>query len=632
MRGGWLVAVLFGTAQALTWPVGGEVRAEEPAKSADQPAPAVSLPAKKPQVADQAPGTSEPSSEPQTASEPGSSAGPPSGAQPESAGTQEPEPQMADTAPPVPAHPVVALIRAKLADAELRKDAHADDLAALESFYGAGTDGPLWITEMGYSAKAHAALFEIEKAEDWGLDKAGFDLPRADLLPSDLEAQAVAEIRLDLMILKYARHARGGRLIPVELNSRFDMAPPLRDPESVLAEIEAADAPDTYLQSLHPKHEQFVLLREALLKARGKGDKKDETAKAAEDVAKKDDAKKDDPTKDDAAEKDAAKKDESAKKDDAAEKNESAKTASGAKPQASEKDIKRLILNMERWRWMPEDLGSLHVVNNSPEFMLYVVKDGKRIFTDKTLVGTVNYATPIFTADMKTIVFNPDWYAPQTVVVENLLPHLSKKNYGILKSHKLSVSYNGAAVDVRKVNWTRSNVLAYTFTQKAGPTNVLGKVKFLYPNKHTVYMHDTLPYRRKVFKESKRAIGHECVRMEKPLRFAEVLLAEGNGWPAGKVKSLWDKGVNSPATLERSIPVHTTYFTAVVDEKGKVSTFADLYGFDNKLATALFGNATGFPMPPPEPKKQPGAATASAPASRTVASGIAGSLQGFIDD
>ena len=92
---------------------------------------------------------------------------------------------------------------------------------------------------------------------------------------------------------------------------------------------------------------------------------------------------------------------------------------------------------MERWRWMPEDLGELYVWNNSPEFMLYVVKDGKTIYADKTLVGTIAYATPVFTADMKTIVFNPDWNAPETVVTENLLPPLREGNYSILRIHKL---------------------------------------------------------------------------------------------------------------------------------------------------------------------------------------------------
>jgi hypothetical protein len=129
-------------------------------------------------------------------------------------------------------------------------------------------------------------------------------------------------------------------------------------------------------------------------------------------------------------------------------------------------------------------------------------------------------------------------------------------------------------------------------------------------------------------------IGHECVRMEKPEQFADVLLAADKGWPASRVKELWDKGVNSPVSLDGKIPVHMTYFTAVVDETGKVSTFADVYGLDNKLATALFGNAAGFPLPPPEPKRPQGEeADASSPVKRTAGGNdIAGSLGGFAGD
>jgi murein L,D-transpeptidase YcbB/YkuD len=280
---------------------------------------------------------------------------------------------------------------------------------------------------------------------------------------------------------------------------------------------------------------------------------------------------------------------------------------------------------------MPENLGSVYVWNNSPEFMVYVVKNGKAIFADKTLVGTIGYATPVFTADMKTIVFNPDWTAPETVVTENLLPQLRNRNYSILSTHKLLVSYQGNPVNPASVDWGRVNILNYTFTQKTGPDNVLGKVKFLFPNKHTVYMHDTVPFRKKLFKEPVRMVGHECVRMEKPQQFAEVILAEGNGWQASQIKELWEKGVNSPVTIDRKIPVHMTYFTAVVNDAGKVSTFADVYGLDRKLAIALFGNPTGFPQPPPEPK-QPQTDASSPARPATFGGSIAASLSGFLRD
>jgi murein L,D-transpeptidase YcbB/YkuD len=261
--------------------------------------------------------------------------------------------------------------------------------------------------------------------------------------------------------------------------------------------------------------------------------------------------------------------------------------------------------------------------------MLYVVKEGKMIYADKTLVGTIGHATPIFSADMATIVFNPDWIAPESVLVEKLLPRLREKSYSILKKHRFSVSYQGRPVNVTRINWGRVDIRSFTFTQKAGPGNNLGKIKFLYPNKHDVYMHDTLPVRKKVFKEEMRAIGYGCVRMEKPDRFAELLLAEDKGWPASEVKDLWDKSVNNPVTLDGKLPVHTTYFTVVVDEAGKVATYADLYGLDRKMAAALFGNAEGFPEPPPEPK-QPQGSSSSVSARTEGSSGIGDALDSFL--
>jgi murein L,D-transpeptidase YcbB/YkuD len=549
MRGARFATVLLLSAEALALGAAAPAWAEEPVP-ASAPAPAAPLAAE----------------QPGRASEPRSVA---------SGGTE----LAVAVAPPAPVDAVVAIIRTKLGDAAVTKGFNADDVGALEAFYASRTSGPLWMTNMGLSAKGQAVLFEIARADDWGLDASAFELPPFGALPTNGEAQALDEIKLDLAMLKYARYARGGRFDPLEVSKLYDQTPPVRDPATVLTEIAAADAPDEYLRSLHPKHEQFERLRQALLAARSKND-------------------------------------------------------GDAKAKANDKNSKRLIINMERWRWLPEDLGSIHVWNNSPEFMLYVVKDGKRIYADKTLVGTSGYATPVFSADMKTIVFNPDWVAPETVVTENLLPPLSQGNYSILKIHKLSVYYQGKPVDVSRVNWTRSNILSYTFSQRAGPSNVLGKVKFLFPNRHTVYMHDTLPVRRKWFKQSVRMIGHECVRMEKPDKFAEVLLAADKGWPESKVKSLWDNERNASVSIDGKIPVHMVYFTAVVDDDGKVSTFADVYGLDRKLAAALFGDTTGFPPPPPDskPTETQEASSAPRPSRGNVGgTGIAASL-GFLDD
>jgi murein L,D-transpeptidase YcbB/YkuD len=567
MRGLARIAVLGGAALVLTLGPGAFAQTLGQAPQAPLPKPSL------------APYLPPPTPAPEVQESPAAPAPAPEAAPSDPNSPDEPAPdeppraEASEPTPPVPAGPVVTSLRATLADPAFRKDRHDDDLAALEAFYAARTD-PVWATEMGLSAKAQAALFEIEKAGDFGLDASAFELPQPNALPPNIEAQSLAELKLSSAILTYARHARGGRFNPSAISTLFDQRPPLRDPRTVLNEIAAADAPDAYLRALHPKHEQFERLRQALLKARAGG-----------------------------------------KSDDAA--------------------AKRLIINMERWRWMPEELGSLHVWNNSPEFMLYVVKDGKRIYADKILVGTIGYATPVFSADMKTIVFNPDWIAPPTVVRENILPHLKNRRYGILKSHRLFVSYQGKPVDATKVDWARVNGMAYTFSQKAGPHNNLGKAKFLYPNRHHVYMHDTLPVRKKYFKQPVRMIGHECVRMEQPLRFAEVLLAEANGTPPARVKELWEKSNNGTVTIGRKLPVHMVYFTAMVDDAGKVETVADVYGLDRKMAVAMFGSAAGFPEPPPESKQPPlGEASASTPAARrtTADNDFARAVQGFFGD
>jgi murein L,D-transpeptidase YcbB/YkuD len=153
----------------------------------------------------------------------------------------------------------------------------------------------------------------------------------------------------------------------------------------------------------------------------------------------------------------------------------------------------------------------------------------------------------------------------------------------------------------------------------------LGKVKFLYPNKHVVYMHDTI--RRDLFKPTVRAIGHNCIRMEKPSRLAEVLLKEDKGWDAQKVADLIDKGYDSAVNLDHPVPVHTTYFTAEVDDQGKVSTFADIYGLDRKVAPVVLGKAVTYAAPADNSEAEAVAAPALRP--KAPKENVAGSIQGL---
>ena len=481
---------------------------------------------------------------------------------------------------PPPGSPLVEAIRTKLADPALRQSATTDDLDAVVAFYNARGEA-VWMTDMGFSSEAQAAIDEILKADDWGLSSSAFDLPSAGDLPDSADEQALGEIKLDLAILRYARYARGGRTDPDKLKN-VDMTPTFRDPKIVLTEVAAAPEPDAYLQSLHPKHEQFQRLHQALLKAR-------------------------------------------------------AESEAGAKP----RDMQRIIVNMERWRWMPENLGDLYLQLNIPEFMMYVVKNGKTIHSEKIVVGKPVYATPIFSADLKSIVFNPEWTVPSTIIREDLLPRLRGgggglfgSNTSILKQHQLNVNYNGKRVDPSSIDWNRVNMGAISFTQAPGPTNVLGKVKFLYPNRHSVYMHDTI--KRNLLDLTVRSEGHHCPRVANPGKVAAVVLAEDQGLPQAEVDKLLAKGYNSGVSLRHRVPVHTTYFTAVVDEEGKVKSFADVYSLDGGVAAAILGKgaqpaavADNAESAPPKPQAAPSAAPAPTSAVRSSpppppASGFAG--------
>jgi len=467
------------------------------------------------------------------------------GAEPASAEPAAAEP--AEVAPP-PAHPIVAEVRVRLVDPSFKKHVRAADLKALEEFYDTREGPPLWVTDAGFSDKAQAVIKEIGKADDWGLEASAFDLPPANDLLATSNALADDELQLSLAVLKYARYAQVGRMTPKQASPLFDQHPRLRDPKTVLTEIAAAPAPDTYLTSLHPQHEQFKRLHQALLKARAKA------------------------------------------------------KASGRKP-SNDRDVQLIVMNMERWRWLPRSLGALYVWNNVPEFNTRVIKNGKTVYVEKTIVGQLKYATPLFSAPMRNIVFHPNWTVPPTIVNEDLAPKLQGDSGGffstsksaILARYGLKVNLKGEPVDPDTVDWKNVNVRAYTFTQDPGPSNVLGELKFNFPNRHAIYMHDTV--QPELFDESVRSLSHGCIRVHDPDRFAAMLLAQDKGWSMAQVRNQLAKDQTSVIGLNRRIPVHITYFTAVVDAYGNVNKLGDIYGIDNRMAKKMFRNPARFPVP-----------------------------------
>jgi murein L,D-transpeptidase YcbB/YkuD len=515
----------------------------------------------------------------------------PNGPAPKAPGA-EAKPANTAQAPQAELDPLATQILAHVAKAGGRSDAR-DDAAGAIAYYTENKGEAIWVSKDGFNHKAQKAIHEIRNANEWGLDASAFQIPSNPGASSHLEAQAEAEIKLSLAVLKYARHARGGRLDPTSISPIIDRRPHIYDPKSVLEGISATDSPDAYLRGLHPKHEQFKRLRQAYL-ALGKGPG-------------------------------GAGSSENGSSGDGFSQNEEAgDSIFGSESRGGgslDQKRLRLLVNMERWRWMPESLGEFYVWDSVPEQYTRVYDHGKMVLQERIVVGKPSTPTPTFSAQMQFITFNPEWGVPEGIKVNDLAPRLKSSGGGggafllfggsggsgsssdfLQRMGGLQVTLNGKRVDPDSVDWSRVDIRRYTFTQPAGGKNPLGQVKFRFPNKHDVYMHDTVD--RHLFGNGQRAFSHGCMRTQDPLHFAEVLLAHDRGTTAAQIRDMVASGQTNEIALRNPIPVHIAYFTAEVDEKGQVRYFHDLYGLDNRVASALRGQpvqVASEPAPPSAP-------------------------------
>jgi murein L,D-transpeptidase YcbB/YkuD len=473
-----------------------------------------------------------------------------------------PSPAVAEASPPPP--PLSPAFAERLATNGKLSAGDRADRQALAKFYEARKSEPVWVTESGFTPAASAAIAEIARADDWGLKASAFSLP--SLPPSGGTAlapdqRADAEIALSLAILKYARYARGGRTEPTSLSRNLDRKPPLLDPEQAIEAAAASPQPDAYLRSLHPQHPQFEALRRKYLELR-RGQPVAESETADKEPGKK---------------------------------SRKAKTATPSR----EALLQKILVNMEEWRWMPPDLGKFYAWVNVPEFLLRVVKDGSVLETERVVVGKPDKQTPIFSDEIEQVIFHPFWGVPDSIKAEELLPSLARGRMSVLDRNNLKVQYRGRNIDPESVDWTTADVRNFHIYQPPGGKNVLGVVKFRFPNKHDVYMHDTPD--KNLFNASVRAFSHGCMRVRNPQKFAELLLNKDQGWTPERVAAAVRRGPdNNQINLVQKIPVHITYFTASVNAEGKLELFRDLYGHEKRIALGIEGKAYLIPHPKEE--------------------------------
>jgi murein L,D-transpeptidase YcbB/YkuD len=247
---------------------------------------------------------------------------------------------------------------------------------------------------------------------------------------------------------------------------------------------------------------------------------------------------------------------------------------------------KQIILNMERWRWMPDSLGNDHFLINIAGFELQRVKAGKTVERMNVVVGAVATQTPEFSDEMEYVELNPYWTVPYAIATGEMLPKLRANP--LAYADEFDVFVNGSLSNWGSINWAAygPGKFPFTFRQRPGVKNALGKVKFMFPNPHNIYLHDT-PAKDK-FANTTRAFSHGCIRLSRPADLAYEVLGEELNMSPALVDAIWAAGQNKKVALPRKIPVHIVYATAFATDRG-IEFRPDVYGRDRKLYAALFG-------------------------------------------
>ena len=467
--------------------------------------------------------------------------------------------------PPVPARstapppdPVTAAIEAALSRMILRDDRinplGAGDWpgakAAIGAFYAARGFAPLWVGESSLTAKGQAVVGQLQRASEDGLKLGAFALPlrlEAGLFPTGL---AEVETAISAAVVVYAEQASGSRAPPKRVFGGLVTAEPsVADPGDALAETAAAADPASRLADFNPPQKGYRALREELKRlAEAAG----RPARAAARIDIGADLR--DPLTDIAVD----------PLDAARTRSRSKRVAQGGAYDGavggSPRERLEILANMEMWRWEPRDMGERRIEVNVPDFSIAVIEGDAVVHRARVIVGRPETPTPIFSNVMRYVLVNPSWRVPDSIIRKEMISRL-----GYLSRH----GYEVKTVDGR-----------LTVRQLPGEDNALGRLAFMFPNDHSVYLHDTPA--QDLFSADRRAFSHGCVRVEDAVRLAELVL----GWPEERINAMIG-GPERTVLLPQPLPIHIEYFTEFVDEFGELQERADVYGVTRKVAGML---------------------------------------------
>ncbi len=484
----------------------------------------------------------------------------------------------------------------------------------------------LWLRPGGDDRAAIALVAALEGAPAHGLPEGRYhvDVLRAALAAAaggDAEATAAAELALTRAYLRYARDLTSGLLEPQRIDRDLDFAPIRPEPAALLARMAGPD-PAAALAALAPSDPGYAGLTAELARLRalpsgvwgptvseGESIKPGErgprvaavrarltmlgaleapvmataTTTAGGAVTTPD------PALFDGALEAAVRafQRENGLNDDGVIGQRTIE-AMNASP---EDRIGQILVNLERMRWKNYDRGRRHVYVNQADFTVTLMDNGVPLFQERVVVGSRRHRTPEFSDAINHLVFNPTWHVPRSIAGKEILPllkedpdYLAKKNMRLVSRYADETPPDPATTD-----WSSYSArdFPYAIKQAPGDGNALGRVKFMFPNHHSIYLHDTP--QKKLFAKDARAFSHGCIRVQDPMRLAYLLLAAQEADPQARIDRLLAAGREAVVRLETPVPVHLDYRTAWIGAAGEVEYRADVYGRDGRVLEALRG-------------------------------------------
>ena len=476
------------------------------------------------------------------------------------------------------------------------------DRAGIEAYYSSHNYAPLWVSNNAANERAKSAIAYLAQADAVGLDPS--DYPAPDFKSaSNADALAEAELKLTASALTFARQAQIGRIHFTRVGSdiQYDLNAP--DPADVLAKLADSSDAAKVLDGFNPPQQEFKALKAKLAELRtgkvadskledkheqprvhvpegkilrpGMKDARVITLRKRLDIAgDKDNQLYDDTVRD-------AVKTFQTESDIGVDGNlgpNTVRALNGEQKEAhrsSANPVDTIIVNMERWRWLPRDLGNPHVVVNVPDYTLSLYNDDKVYWKTKIVVGKPDKATPMVSAEMKFITVNPTWNVPPSIIEKEYLPALQE---------------DPQALDRIGLKLTQDADGTVHISQPPGAGNALGRIRFNFPNKFLVYQHDTPD--KYLFARDKRAYSHGCMRVQNPLTYGEKLLSlvlPKEHYTEARLEGMFG-GSEININFPKFIPVHLTYQTAFVDDAGKLQLREDVYGRDARMIAILKGS------------------------------------------